>query len=1046
MATITAVPSTLRFKEVASNNGAIANSLTIQLTNGTFAGDNGDLVNATIDHVPAGLTAVLVKTSATTAKLSFTGAATAHASAQNVTNLMVTFAGSNFAIGDGVPAPITGLAIDFSNPAAAKTLTLVAPLGASTSETYKVATLPTITGTAPDGVSTVHIYNDGGTKPIGTATVADNAWSFTLPGTKIKDGMYNLTASASGDGSGAMTAGFAFTVDTKAPAAPSVNAIKGAISDTTPVLSGKTEKGASVEVFADGASLGTTTADAKGLWTLAVTNNVLAAGDKTYKISATATDAAGNTANSKKDVELLIDTKIATPTLIATIKKNTVTLTGKVEGETGGTLQLYGGADGSVALGKEIKIGKDGTWKSSVKLAEGNHLLSVVATDAAGNVSVSSAVANTTIDTSTATPTLELVKTGDVLTGLKGTAEAGATVKITVGTAKNAFTATADDSGNWTVNTSAFTPAKLGKLKITAIATDTATNVSKASTAVEHTFKVGAVGVADTTAPTFVAAVTNFAGTKIILTYSEDLGGTAPDKGAFAILSGAGGSEVANAVTGVTVSGSRVTLTLTTPITEGQSVKVAYTAPAAVAGASNAAIQDAAGNDAATLATTTATNKVSNASMAAQADEFSNTDPDIGTLFSNNSSLATDSKWLSGAVTYSFNISVPSEYSGLSNSATPTGNLTTGWSALNATEKSVVAEAFIKLGSLVPITFTEVAGSAGDIRFSAVPTKSTTSGFAYYPGTSPAYAGDVFLSTNDRSKSYEAGSHNYYTVIHEIGHAMGLKHPFENPNILNASLDNYDYTVMSYTDSKNGLATFTYNAGSYGYSYGDGAKPASWSILDIAAMQSMYGANTSYQTGNNTYDVSFSQKSCFTIWDAGGSDSINAAAADGACVVDLRPGTLSSFDVHTIAMQTAATQAYYQSMGQTGLDSWVMTTYAKPWFTDHLFTGENNVGIAHGVWIENVTTGSAADTVRDNAVDNTISTGAGDDIIQLFGGGFDTVNGGDGNDTVFVNDRLDDIQTEKQGDGSYLIVGSYFAAKLIGVETLSCTDGTLTLT
>lgn len=113
-------------------------------------------------------------------------------------------------------------------------------------------------------------------------------------------------------------------------------------------------------------------------------------------------------------------------------KKNTVALTGKVAGETGGTLQLYGGEDGSLALGKPIKIAKDGTWKSSIKLTEGKHLLSVVAVDAAGNVSDNSEIKEVTIDTFTATPTLELVKSGEVLTGLKGTAEAGATVNITL--------------------------------------------------------------------------------------------------------------------------------------------------------------------------------------------------------------------------------------------------------------------------------------------------------------------------------------------------------------------------------------------------------------------------------------------------------------------------------------------------------------------------------------------------------------------------------------------------------------------------------------
>ena len=1066
---ITAVPGSFQFEEVAGNNGAIANSLTFKITGGTFAGDNGDEVAATFSSVPTGLTPVLVKTSATTAKLTFKGTADSHAAA--VSNLGVTFKATSFAsgytAGDALPSA-TGLTIDFKPAAAAGTLTLVPPSGADTGEVYKAADLPTITGTAPDGVAKVYIYNNGGTKPIGEAAVTGNAWTFKLPTEKLKDGAYSLTASASNDGKGAMTAGFAFTVDTKAPAAPSVNAIKGAISDTTPVLSGKAEKGAMVEVFADEAqtkSLGVTFADAKGLWTLAVANTELVT-DGTYKITAKATDAAGNETKTKKAVDLIIDTTIGTPTLEATTvaKKNTVTLSGAVTGETGGSLQLYGGEDGSLALGKAIKINKDGTWKSSVKLTDGKHLLSVIATDAAGNVSDNSvldAADIVTIDTFTATPTLELVKTGDTLTGLKGTAEAGAKVKITVGSKKDVFEATADASGNWVVNDlSAFTVTKEAKLKITAIATDAATNVSKASTAVEHTFKVGTSvppdttpPVVDTTAPEFVSAATDLTGNKIVLTYSEDLGGTAPNKGAFTVLSGTAGSEATNAVTGVTVSGSRITLTLTTPITEGQSVKVAYAAPAVVAAASNAAIQDAAGNDAATLATTAAINKVtSNASLAAQADAQSKTDPDIGTLLIDNSSLATTSKWNSGNVNYSFNTSIPSEYSGVSNTATLNGNLTSGWSTLNSTEKTVVAEAFDKLESLISVTFTETAGNTGDIRFNAVPTKSTVGGFAYYPGTSPAYAGDVFLSTNYRDTSYAAGGHSYFTVIHEIGHAMGLKHPFENPNILEDSLDNYDYTVMSYTDNKSGLAEFFYNSTGSGYTYSytsdSDAKPDSWSILDIAAMQSMYGANTSHAIGNNTYSVSFNQKGYLTIWDAGGSDSINAATADGVCVVDLRPGTLSSFDVHTIAMQTAATQAYYQQLrgGDKGLDSWVAGVYANQWFTDHLFTGENNVGIAHGVWIENVTTGSAADTVRDNAVDNYIRTGAGDDIISLFGGGFDTVEGGTGTDTVFVTDAWGDIQTEKQTDGSYLVVGSYFAAQLIGVETLSYADGTLALT
>lgn len=99
----------------------------------------------------------------------------------------------------------------------------------------------------------------------------------------------------------------------------------------------------------------------------------------------------------------------------------------------------------------------------------------------------------------------------------------------------------------------------------------------------------------------------------------------------------------------------------------------------------------------------------------------------------------------------------------------------------------------------------------------------------------------------------------------------------------------------------------------------------------------------------------------------------------------------------------------------------------------------SSVAIAHGVWLENVSTGSVAGTIRDNA----ISAGAGDDLILLFEGGYDTADGGAGTDTVQVNDTRAQVRTEKQADGGYLVAGSYFGAKLVGVEKLLFTDGEL---
>lgn len=106
----------------------------------------------------------------------------------------------------------------------------------------------------------------------------------------------------------------------------------------------------------------------------------------------------------------------------------------------------------------------------------------------------------------------------------------------------------------------------------------------------------------DDVSPTFVSAATNTAGTLVILTYNEALSSTTAATSAFAVTR----AGAANAVTAVAVSGSTVELTVTDTIETGQAVTVAYTDPSGSDDAN--AIQDLAGNDAATLGSTSVTN------------------------------------------------------------------------------------------------------------------------------------------------------------------------------------------------------------------------------------------------------------------------------------------------------------------------------------------------------------------------------------------------------------------------------------------------------
>ena len=110
--------STLTFVEVATNDGSITTTSTITLVDDTFAGAVGGALGG-VAHVPLGLTASLVKASATTATLSLSGQAVNHANANDVGNLTVTFGNADFA--GGWAAAVTGatagnLMIDFVDP------------------------------------------------------------------------------------------------------------------------------------------------------------------------------------------------------------------------------------------------------------------------------------------------------------------------------------------------------------------------------------------------------------------------------------------------------------------------------------------------------------------------------------------------------------------------------------------------------------------------------------------------------------------------------------------------------------------------------------------------------------------------------------------------------------------------------------------------------------------------------------------------------------------------------------------------------------------
>jgi hypothetical protein len=96
---VTLAYSTGSFLESSALDGSLGNTVTITLAGDTFTSASGTMtsgVDFTPSNVPAGLTMVVTRTSTTTATLELTGAATAHANAQDIANLGIAFTDSAF--------------------------------------------------------------------------------------------------------------------------------------------------------------------------------------------------------------------------------------------------------------------------------------------------------------------------------------------------------------------------------------------------------------------------------------------------------------------------------------------------------------------------------------------------------------------------------------------------------------------------------------------------------------------------------------------------------------------------------------------------------------------------------------------------------------------------------------------------------------------------------------------------------------------------------------------------------------------------------------
>ena len=360
------------------------------------------------------------------------------------------------------------------------------------------------------------------------------------------------------------------------------------------------------------------------------------------------------------------------------------------------------------------------------------------------------------------------------------------------------------------------------------------------------------------------------------------------------------------------------------------------------------------------------------------------------------------SAW-NGPVTYGFPTS-PSDYP----SDYPNSPQTQDFSPLNQVQTDAVrtildtafsstARGAFSVEGFTNLDFSQESnGAIADMRF-ANSSQANPTAYAYYPG--PDNNGDTWFGT-DATNGYDApavGNYAWATFLHEIGHALGLKHGHEADSYpgggtapaLPTQYDTTEYTVMTYRSFVGGDAV-------NGYTNEAGGYPQTYMMLDIAALQRMYGADYTANAGDTVYRwtpdsgvTSINGEAVLTptdnrifatIWDGGGTDTYDLSAYTTNLQIDLNPGSHSAFSSVQLA-----------NLG----DNNGTTVFASGnSYNALLFDGDTRS------LIENAIGGSGADTIQGNQAANTLTGNAGDD--QLFGStGNDTLYGGEGNDVLF---------------------------------------------
>lgn len=381
--------------------------------------------------------------------------------------------------------------------------------------------------------------------------------------------------------------------------------------------------------------------------------------------------------------------------------------------------------------------------------------------------------------------------------------------------------------------------------------------------------------------------------------------------------------------------------------------------------------------------------------------------------------------------------------------------------------KNVVREALKKISDKTLITFkeeTETLAYGQGMNFFILPfNNALTPGFAV-EGESVYLNSRIFQQTEPGETSISPKNQGITTVLHEVMHVLGMKHPFVNDASDPNHNDHYhldvggihSQNILSKAENRSMLTLMSYEADINEY--------ADLRIFDLATLHYRYGVNKTIRPEDNVYTFkNFNPKALdgdIYIWDGAGNDTFNAENVENdehkGVYINLKPGswihigekehTLVSEDYHELSTSDYFNDTAFPHTS----DSYLYDVFNR-FYPSYSFN-QGQAFIGYGTLIENAVGSKYDDTLIGNDANNLLEGGAGKDRLEggkgndvLNGGeGADVMIGGDGNDVYFIDNQEDTI-TEQQIGGqdtlystvNYIMPQYVEIGRLLGTEDLT---------